>query len=73
MAKTIFVVDDSQTMLLSVKQTLEIAGFKVREVFAPAARIGADAFELTVADDGRGFEPGATPGGPRPGRGRPRR
>ena len=29
MAKTIFLVDDSRTMLLSVKSTLELAGFKV--------------------------------------------
>lgn len=29
MAKTIFLVDDSRTMLLSLKSTLELAGFKV--------------------------------------------
>jgi two-component system chemotaxis response regulator CheY len=29
MAKTIFIVDDSTVMLMSVKQTLEMAGFKV--------------------------------------------
>lgn len=29
MAKTVFVVDDSATMLMSVKQTLELGGFKV--------------------------------------------
>lgn len=29
MSKTIFVVDDSATMLMSVKQTLEMGGFKV--------------------------------------------
>ena len=29
MAKTIFVVDDSATILMSVKQTLEMAGYKV--------------------------------------------
>jgi len=29
MAKTIFVVDDSTVMLMSVKQSLELAGFKV--------------------------------------------
>lgn len=29
MAKTIFLVDDSATMLMSVKNNLEIAGFKV--------------------------------------------
>lgn len=48
MAKTIFVVDDSQTMLLSVKQTLEIAGFKVE-----TAKDGADAFDRLKA----GFKP----------------
>ncbi|HCT99402.1 MAG TPA: two-component system sensor histidine kinase/response regulator [Methylococcaceae bacterium] len=29
MAKTIFLIDDSATMLMSVKSTLEMAGFKV--------------------------------------------
>lgn len=48
MAKTIFVVDDSQTMLLSVKQTLEIAGFNVE-----TAKDGAEAFGRIKA----GFKP----------------
>jgi two-component system chemotaxis response regulator CheY len=39
MAKTIFLVDDSATMLLSVKQTLEIAGFAVE-----TAKDGLEAF-----------------------------
>lgn len=29
MAKTIFIIDDSATMLMSVQQSLEMAGFKV--------------------------------------------
>ncbi len=29
MAKTVFLIDDSLTMLMSVKQTLEMSGFKV--------------------------------------------
>lgn len=29
MAKTVFLIDDSATMLMSVKQTLEMSGFKV--------------------------------------------
>lgn len=39
MAKTIFVVDDSAVMLASVRQNLEIAGFKVE-----TARDGQEAF-----------------------------
>jgi two-component system chemotaxis response regulator CheY len=34
MAKTIFIVDDSTVMLMSVKQTLEMAGFKVETASA---------------------------------------
>lgn len=39
MAKTIFVVDDSTVMLMSVKQNLELAGFKVE-----TAKDGVEAF-----------------------------
>ena len=39
MAKTIFIVDDSTVMLMSVKQTLEMAGFKVE-----TAKDGLEAF-----------------------------
>ena len=39
MAKTIFVVDDSAVMLSSVKQNLELAGFKVE-----TAKDGVEAF-----------------------------
>lgn len=39
MAKTIFVVDDSTVMLMSVKQSLELAGFKVE-----TAKDGLEAF-----------------------------
>lgn len=39
MAKTIFVIDDSAVMLASVRQNLEIAGFKVE-----TARDGQEAF-----------------------------
>jgi two-component system chemotaxis response regulator CheY len=39
MAKTIFIVDDSATILMSVKQTLEMAGFKVE-----TAKDGLEAF-----------------------------
>lgn len=40
MAKTILVVDDSAVMLMSVKQTLEMAGFKTE-----TARDGQEAFD----------------------------
>jgi two-component system chemotaxis response regulator CheY len=39
MAKTIFIVDDSAVMLMSVKQTLEMAGYKVE-----TAKDGLEAF-----------------------------
>jgi two-component system chemotaxis response regulator CheY len=39
MAKTILIVDDSATILMSVQQTLEMAGFKVE-----TARDGLEAF-----------------------------
>lgn len=39
MAKTIFLVDDSAVMLMSVKQNLELAGFKVE-----TAKDGLEAF-----------------------------
>jgi two-component system chemotaxis response regulator CheY len=39
MAKTIFIVDDSTVMLMSVKQTLEMAGYKVE-----TAKDGLEAF-----------------------------
>ncbi len=39
MAKTIFVVDDSSVMVMSLKQTLEMAGFKVE-----TAKDGLEAF-----------------------------
>lgn len=39
MAKTIFVVDDSTVMLMSVRQSLELAGFKVE-----TAKDGLEAF-----------------------------
>jgi two-component system, chemotaxis family, chemotaxis protein CheY len=39
MAKTIFIVDDSTVMLMSVRQTLEMAGFKVE-----SAKDGLEAF-----------------------------
>jgi two-component system chemotaxis response regulator CheY len=39
MAKTVFIVDDSATMLMSVKQTLEMGGFKVE-----TAQDGLEAF-----------------------------
>lgn len=39
MAKTIFIVDDSTVMLASVKQTLEMAGYKVE-----TAKDGLEAF-----------------------------
>lgn len=48
MAKTIFVVDDSSVMLMSVKQTLEMAGFTVE-----TARDGLEAFNKLKA----GFKP----------------
>lgn len=40
MSKTAFVVDDSATMLMSVKQTLEMANFKVE-----TAKDGQEAFD----------------------------
>lgn len=39
MAKTIFIVDDSTVMLMSIKQTLEMTGFKVE-----MAKDGLEAF-----------------------------
>lgn len=39
MAKTIFIIDDSTVMLMSVKQTLEMAGYKVE-----TAKDGLEAF-----------------------------
>ena len=39
MAKTVFIVDDSAVMLASLKQTLEMAGFKVE-----TAKDGLEAF-----------------------------
>jgi two-component system chemotaxis response regulator CheY len=39
MPKTIFIVDDSTVMLMSVRQTLEMAGFKVE-----SAKDGLEAF-----------------------------
>lgn len=44
MAKTIFLVDDSATMLMSLQQTLESAAFKVE-----TARDGQDAFKRLQA------------------------
>ena len=44
MAKTIFIVDDSTVMLMSVKQTLEMAGFKVE-----TAKDGLEAFNRLKA------------------------
>jgi two-component system chemotaxis response regulator CheY len=44
MAKTIFIIDDSATMLMSVKETLEIAGFKVE-----TAKDGLEAFNKVKA------------------------
>ncbi len=40
MAKTIFIIDDSTVMLMSVKKTLEMAGFAVE-----TAKDGLEAFE----------------------------
>jgi two-component system chemotaxis response regulator CheY len=48
MAKTIFVIDDSAVMTASVKQTLEMAGYKVE-----TARDGLEAFNRIKA----GFKP----------------
>jgi two-component system chemotaxis response regulator CheY len=48
MAKTIFVVDDSNVMLMSVKQTLELAGLKVE-----TAKDGLEAFNRLKS----GFKP----------------
>ncbi|MDR9096147.1 response regulator [Burkholderia multivorans] len=45
MAKTIFIVDDSTVMLMSVKQTLEMAGFKVE-----TAKDGLEAFNRLKSD-----------------------
>jgi two-component system chemotaxis response regulator CheY len=44
MSKTIFVVDDSATMLMSVKQTLEMSGLKV-----DTAKDGLEAFNKLKA------------------------
>jgi two-component system chemotaxis response regulator CheY len=44
MAKTIFVIDDSATMLMSVKQTLEMSGLKV-----DTAKDGLEAFNKIKA------------------------
>ena len=44
MAKTIFIVDDSTVMLMSVRQTLEMAGFKVE-----TAKDGLEAFNRLKA------------------------
>lgn len=48
MAKTVFIVDDSDVMLMSVKQTLELAGLKVE-----TAKDGLEAFDKIK----RGFRP----------------
>uniref|UniRef100_A0A7C4AT80 Response regulator n=1 Tax=Desulfomonile tiedjei TaxID=2358 RepID=A0A7C4AT80_9BACT len=48
MAKTIFVIDDSSVILMSVKQTLEIGGFKVE-----TAKDGLEAFSKLKT----GFKP----------------
>jgi two-component system chemotaxis response regulator CheY len=48
MAKTIFVIDDSAVMTASVKQTLEMAGYKVE-----TARDGLEAFNRIKT----GFKP----------------
>lgn len=48
MTKTIFVIDDSAVMTASVKQTLEMAGYKVE-----TARDGLEAFNRIKA----GFKP----------------
>ncbi len=48
MAKTVFVVDDSSVMVMSVKQTLEMAGFKVE-----TAKDGLEAFNKLKT----GFKP----------------
>ncbi|MFM5662560.1 response regulator [Aeromonas veronii] len=44
MSKTIFVIDDSATMLMSVKQTLEMSGLKV-----DTAKDGLEAFNKLKA------------------------
>ncbi len=44
MPKTIFIIDDSQTMLMSVKHTLEMSGFKVE-----TAQDGLEAFNRLKA------------------------
>ncbi|RVT47384.1 response regulator [Rheinheimera sediminis] len=44
MSKTVFVVDDSATMLMSVKQTLEMSGLKV-----DTAKDGLEAFNKLKA------------------------
>jgi two-component system, chemotaxis family, chemotaxis protein CheY len=44
MAKTIFIIDDSLTMLMSVKHTLEMAGFTVE-----SAKDGLEAFNRLKA------------------------
>lgn len=48
MAKTIFIIDDSAVMLASVKQTLELAGYRVE-----TAKDGLEAFEKLKT----GFKP----------------
>jgi len=48
MAKTIFIVDDSAVMLASVKQSLELSGFKVE-----TAKDGQEAFDRIKG----GFKP----------------
>lgn len=48
MSKTIFIVDDSAVILASVKQTLEMAGFKVE-----TAKDGLEAFNRVKS----GFKP----------------
>jgi len=48
MAKTIFVIDDSNVILMSLKQTLEIGGFKVE-----TAKDGLEAFNKLKT----GFKP----------------
>ena len=48
MPKTVLIVDDSAVMLMSVKQTLEMAGFKVE-----TAKDGLEAFNKIKA----GFKP----------------
>ena len=48
MAKTVFLIDDSATMLMSLKQTLEMSGFKV-----DTAKDGLEGFNKIKA----GFKP----------------